>query len=322
MVIQNSGPRLEILSPAKLNLFLEITGRRSDGYHELETLMVTVDLFDHLLFTEDASGQIRLQITDARQPATGTRKSEPTGSAEALPVDESNLIIRAARLLQQRAGLTSGADIRLTKRIPVAAGLAGGSGNAAATLISLNRLWNAGLSADELGALAAELGSDIGFFITGGGAAVCRGRGELVQPVPLPSGLHLVLVRPPAGLSTALVYRHCRPSPAPQASGRLVQSLLQGRLHEAGGLLHNALQPPAEALCPEVAQLNQRLARMPVAGHRMSGSGSTCFALCRNRRSARQVAGILKSEQAGMVQVVRTCSWPVGVSSQPAGSCR
>src|SRR5947209_6051624 len=156
-----------VWAPAKVNLYLEVLAKRPDGYHELETLLVAVSLFDTLVFRDLPSPELRLRC-NVRSLSTGP----------------DNLIVRAARLLQQHARCARGADVRLVKRIPLAAGLAGGSTDAAATLAGLNRLWRLGLTQAELALLGAELGSDVAFFFATP-AAWCTGRGEQVDPVTL-----------------------------------------------------------------------------------------------------------------------------------------
>src|SRR5262245_53525263 len=185
MLLHRAGTSVRALAPAKVNLFLEVLRRRPDGYHDLATLMVAVGLYDSLSFTANDTGEIRLGCDDP-----------------ALPTGPDNLVCRAARLLRDRHGVRAGADILLAKRIPVAAGLAGGSSDAAATLAGLNRLWQLGLDNGELARLGAELGSDVAFFFSGP-AAWCTGRGEIVEPVPMARPLDLVLVSPRVGLSTA-----------------------------------------------------------------------------------------------------------------------
>jgi len=160
MLSAKSSDALVVWAPAKVNLFLEVLARRPDGYHEINTLMVTVSLYDTLEFKEEASGAIRLRC-DQPNLSTGA----------------DNLVVRAAELLRRRSGCARGADIGLAKRIPLAAGLAGGSTDAAAALVGLNRLWGLGLAEAELAGLAAELGSDIPFFFAAP-AAWCTGRRE------------------------------------------------------------------------------------------------------------------------------------------------
>lgn len=299
MLFHEANGSLAVQAPAKLNLFLEILGKRSDGFHELETLMVTVDWYDTLV-VRDQPGPIRLMCRQAGQ------RSDDGGSG--IPTGDDNLVVRAARLLKESTGHSGGAEIHLVKRIPMAAGLAGGSSDAAATLWALNRTWRTGLTNEELRELAAKLGSDIPFFLADRPAAVCRGRGEQVEPAPLPAGLCFVIARPSGGLSTALVYRHCRPSPHPRTAGDLVRKFQSGRLQDAGSLLHNALQEPAERLSPEVSQLKSLFSQQPVMGHLMSGSGTAYFGLCSHRRQALQIAARLRAAGVPHVAVVQTRS--------------
>jgi 4-diphosphocytidyl-2-C-methyl-D-erythritol kinase len=180
---------LTLRAPAKVNLFLEVTAKRADGFHAVNTLMVAVSQVDTLEFALLANGVIDLTCSDP-----------------ALSTGPENLVRRAAELLRHRTGCQSGATIRLTKRIPMQAGLGGGSSDAATTLVGLNRLWGLGLGVDELATQAASLGSDVAFFFRPP-AAWCTGRGEEVSPRTIGRRLHFVLVCPPFGLATADVYR-------------------------------------------------------------------------------------------------------------------
>ncbi|MBV8077309.1 MAG: 4-(cytidine 5'-diphospho)-2-C-methyl-D-erythritol kinase, partial [Planctomycetaceae bacterium] len=171
MIVRPTAEGVEVLAPAKLNLFLEILGRRDDSYHEVESLMVAVDLYDTLTFVEDPSGAITLRCDD------------PT-----LPTGRDNLVVRAAERLREASGCPRGAAIALRKAIPAQAGLAGGSSDAAATLQALDRLWDLRTPPGRMDALAGALGSDVAFFRRGP-AAVCRGRGERVEAVALPRPL-------------------------------------------------------------------------------------------------------------------------------------
>ena len=201
MIIRPIAGGVEVFAPAKLNLFLEVLGRRPDGYHEIETVMIATSLYDGLTIHDDPSGEIRLRCND------------PT-----LPVDGENLVIKAADRLKAATGCPRGARFELTKAIPAQAGLAGGSSDAAATLAGLDRVWDLGLSREALDAIAAEVGSDVAFF-NHVPAAVCRGRGERVEAVSLNDRYNFVLVCPPVGVSTAEVYRKVvppeRPRPVP-----------------------------------------------------------------------------------------------------------
>ena len=279
-----------ILAPAKVNLHLEVLGKRPDGYHEIATLMVAIRLSDILGFT--AADDLRLQCN---------RPDLSTGP--------DNLVVRAARLLQERTGCTRGARIRLVKRIPMAAGLAGGSTDAAATLLGLNRLWDLGLTRDELAKLGGELGSDIPFFFQPP-AAWCTGRGEIVTPLPTGRRLDLVLLCPAFGCPTAQVYRNVTVPAQPRSGDPICRALGEGNIEELGRLLHNRLQPAAEKLAPEIAAHGRRLITLRPAGQLMSGSGSSLFALCRDRAEAERIARDLRHEatkESYTVHLVRSC---------------
>lgn len=299
--IRRRGQRLEAWAPAKLNLFLEVLAKRPDGYHELETLMVPVTLFDTLELEEDPTGRIEFssQVVPGLQ-AAGT-------STAVLPEGAENLVVRAIRLLRQRSGTSSGAVVRLTKRIPIAAGLAGGSSDAAAALAAARRLWRLPRSDALLHELAAELGSDVPFFL-GGGSAVCRGRGERIEPASSGAPLHVVIVSPPAGLATAEVFRHCRPAEAAHRVVPLAQALARGDVVEVGRRLFNRLQAPAEQLSGWVGRLRNEFDRLDLPGHQMSGSGTSYFGLCRHAAQARRVAGWLRARGIGKVYAAQTAA--------------
>jgi 4-diphosphocytidyl-2-C-methyl-D-erythritol kinase len=283
-----------IKAPAKVNLFLEVLAKRADGYHEIATLMVAVNLYDTLKFKEEASGEIRVDC-DHPQLSTGP----------------DNLVSRAATLLKARTGCRRGARIRLSKRIPLAAGLAGGSTDAAATLDGLNRLWDLGLTKEELATLGSEVGSDVAFFFSAP-AAWCTGRGEQVSQVPLGKPLSLALICLPIGLSTAAVYSRVTVPDSPQRGEEIRRAVKEGNVEEIGRRLHNRLQVTAEKLCPEVKDLCCRLAELRPAGHLMSGSGPCVFALCRDRGQALRIARLLRHGAEGEVGpsvfVVHSCT--------------
>jgi 4-diphosphocytidyl-2-C-methyl-D-erythritol kinase len=291
MLSERHGNGLRVRTPAKLNLFLEVLGKRPDGYHDIATLMVAVSLYDTLEFTPNPSGEVSLQC-DLPRLSTGP----------------DNLICRAARLLRERTGCTQGAAIRLWKRIPLAAGLAGGSSDAAATLLGLNRLWQLNKSPAELAALAAELGSDIPFFFATP-AAWCTGRGEIVTPVAVGKTLYFVLASLPVGLSTADVYRGVVVPERPENGEAICEAVKEGRVEEVGKGLFNRLQSVAERLCPPVAEVQARLAALQPTGVLMSGSGTSVFALCRDSREALRVAQGLSGGPSDQtrVQIVQSC---------------
>jgi 4-diphosphocytidyl-2-C-methyl-D-erythritol kinase len=301
MQIHRSAVGLVAHTPAKLNLFFEVLGQRDDGYHEIETLMVPVQWYDSLYFREDRSGQVELEFE--RAPGCGGPSGYKLGD---VPEGKGNLVVRAVELLRRRSGVSFGASLRLVKRIPAAAGLGGGSSDAAAALVLANRGWGLGWSRPALAELAAELGSDVPFFLVSG-PAVCRGRGERVEPVAGFGALCFVVVRPPVGLSTADVYRVCQAAERPRALAPLLTALADGNLAVAGRLLHNRLQPAAETLSPWIRRLREAMACLDVLGHQMSGSGTCYFGLCRHAGHARRLARRLQASGVGTVFAVRGC---------------
>jgi 4-diphosphocytidyl-2-C-methyl-D-erythritol kinase len=290
MIVRPVAGGVEVLAPAKLNLFLEILGRRPDGYHEIESLMVAVDLYDTLRFADDPSGAVMLRCDD------------PT-----LPAGPGNLVVKAAERLKAATGCPRGAAIELRKAIPAQAGLAGGSSDAAATLTALDRLWDLQTPPDRLDALAGEIGSDVAFF-RHAPAAVCRGRGERAEPVALGEPLHFVLVCPPTGLGTADVYRHFTPTDRPRPVGPVCEAVAAGSPADIGRGLFNRLQPTAERLEPALVRVRDALANLgpSLDGSLMSGSGSAYFGLARDRDAAVAAARRLEPLGLGRVRVV-TC---------------
>lgn len=301
MQIHQSGVDVLLQAPAKLNLFFEVLAKREDGYHEVETLMCPIDLYDTLYFREEPSGQLELRCQRVHGAGGPTA---PRG--EELPEGRDNLVLRAVELLRRRAGIDSGARLRLTKRIPIAAGLGGGSSDAAAALVAANRGWGLGWAPGKLAQISAELGSDVPFFLAGG-PAVCRGRGERVEPLAVAAGLHFVVVCPPVGLSTAAVYEVCRPARHPRTLAPMLNALAQGDIEQTGRLFFNRLQPAAERLSPWIERLQRRFADEDCLGHGMSGSGTSYFGLCRHARHARRVARRLEANGVGSVFAVRSC---------------
>jgi 4-diphosphocytidyl-2-C-methyl-D-erythritol kinase len=293
MLIRRSASAVRVWTPAKVNLFLEVLARRPDGYHELATLMTAVSLYDTLEFTEEPTG------------ATTLHCDHPS-----LPTGPDNLICRAVELARRESGRSDGVGIRLWKRIPMAAGLAGGSSDAAATLAGLNRLWRLGWDRNQMARLGAELGSDVSFFFAAP-ASWCTGRGEQIEPLRLGRPLDLVLVSPSVGLSTAEVFRGVTVPTEPRSGAAIRQAAAVGDVEELGRQLHNRLQPAAERLCPDVAGLCARLSSLGPAGQLMTGSGSTVFALCRQPGEALSLARALNSARdeldGARVFVVRSC---------------
>jgi 4-diphosphocytidyl-2-C-methyl-D-erythritol kinase len=287
MRICRRGDALVVEAPAKLNLGLEVLGRRADGFHDLETVMVAISLRDTLTFRTAPPGIFNLtQRFALRTPL----------SAAAPPSGDDNLVLRAARLLAQTAGVSHGVEVDLVKRIPWQAGMGGGSSDAAATLLALNELWGLHLPAGELHAMAARLGSDLNFFIERTSVAVCRGRGEAVEARPLRRRLDFVVVQPDGGLSTADVFRRWSPQAIPRTATRLLDWLAGYVPHGFTPQPYNALQSPAEQLHPGVARVCRVLAESGAIAAAMTGSGSACFGLCRTRRQALTLAQQIRQQ--------------------------
>jgi len=298
MRIHRSAVDLIVQAPAKLNLFFEVLAKRNDGYHEIETLMCPISWYDTLHFRETIDERVSLECRPVLAGASL--------GLDAVPGGPDNLVFRAVELVRQRAGVCRGAALRLIKRIPAAAGLGGGSSDAAAALVAANEGWRLGRSRKELADWAAELGSDVPFFLAGG-PALCRGRGERIERVAGLGLLHFVVVRPPAGLSTAAVYGVCRPSAAALGIEPLVIALRQGDLRQIGRHLHNRLQGAAEQLSPWIPRLHEEFSRLDCLGHGMSGSGTSYFGLCRHARHANRIAERLRARGVGSVLAVRSC---------------
>ena len=263
-------------APAKINLALEILGRRPDGFHEIASVIQAVGLYDEL------------RVAPAETLRFICDQSALAGA--------DNLVVRAARALQNATGCRRGAKLRLYKGIPVAAGLGGGSSDAAAALVLLNRHWHLGLTLGELSRIGATLGSDIPFFLTGP-TAVVSGRGERVERLPPPPLGWVVLVRPRQPLSTAVVYGALRPNSYSDGhrTRQLAAALRQGRAPDWATGLTNGLAATATRLCPTIGAVRQRL-HDAGAGHvQVSGSGPTVFALCASETAARRIAAAVGS---------------------------
>jgi 4-diphosphocytidyl-2-C-methyl-D-erythritol kinase len=311
MHVRRTGTHLEVLAPAKLNLFLEVLARRPDGFHEIETLLAAAGIYDTLAFAPLETPEIELESRWSCGLAArlAARRLQPVGSEmndnfSALPAGPDHLAWKAAALLRERAGEQRGARMTLVKRIPAAAGLGGASSDAAAALVAANLGWNLGWSGERLADLAAELGSDVPFFLTGG-AAMCRGRGERIEPLR-PAPLHVVVVRPPVGLSTPQVYSRCRPADRPASARDLHKALECGNAAAVGRGLANRLQAPAAEVTPWIDRLAEEFTRQDCLGHQMSGSGSSYFGIARHARHAKRVASRLRARQIGTVFAAAT----------------
>ena len=275
----HDGQAITLSTPAKINLFFELLGKREDGFHEIETIMSTVSLFDDIRFSKRTDGVLRMDI--AQQGCC---------QQEQIPTDDRNLILQAMQKVRQRYGSEDlGCDVFLRKRIPSAAGLGGASGNAAGAILAANHLWKLGLDSEQLWELAAEIGSDVPFFFQGG-TCRCTGRGEIIESVSVPAAMAVVIAKPAAGLSTAAVYKKCSVPSQQQSSLALLQSLQDGDWSRVGQSLFNRLEEFAMTMTPEIGKLKDTFDRLNCIGHQMSGSGSSYFGIFRNAADARRAA--------------------------------
>lgn len=263
---------------AKINLSLDVRHKRNDGYHELESIMQTVDLSDYItLFPRDEAG-VSLTI-----------------NTPFLPVDERNLAYKAAQVMRQVCGIKEGVHIDIDKRIPVAAGLAGGSSNAAAVLRGLNRLWQLDLPLSEISAIGARVGSDVPFCVYGGTALV-RGRGEWVEPLPLQPAYWVLLAKPPVAVSTAEIYADLKLDEVtnhPRAHA-MIAALQSGSLQQVAEAAGNVLETVTLQRFPEIDRIKDQFARLGMTVSLMSGSGPTVFGLTDKEQKAKKAFNSLR----------------------------
>jgi 4-diphosphocytidyl-2-C-methyl-D-erythritol kinase len=268
---------LQLHSPCKINLLLNILGRRPDGFHELETVLQPLSLGDELVFVRQPKGVVL------------------TCSHPELPVDSSNLVVKAAAAFFAQTHITEGVQIHLEKKVPLAAGLGGGSSNAAATLKGLNLMFGKPLADQDLYPLAARLGSDVPFFLQEQ-PALATGRGEVIQPlVPLAalSGYQVLLLHPGFGVSTAWAYQHLANYPQalsgqPGRAQQLIDQLQHPDLRRASPYFYNSLEAPVLTKYPLLRMFQEFFLDQGAVVSLMSGSGSTTFALFADRAAAEQ----------------------------------
>jgi len=285
-----AGDGLLCRAPAKINLYLQVLGRDEDGYHRIDSAVAKITLYDELYLSRRADGQVRLTCS----------------GLDCGPVEE-NLVFRAARMLN----LTGGVDIRLTKRIPVGAGLGGGSSDAASTLVGLNRLFDLGLSADEMMELASQLGSDVPLFLDGPCVRV-RGRGEIIEPIQV-RPFSVVLIFPPVNCSTAEVYfaydarQEAGYSDATRST-RVVSRLVH-QVDNWRGELFNDLAEPAMKQYPYLRKVFQQVRAISLLPVHITGSGSGMFIICRDDDEARQVVSTMGQGGDWQIYLARANPW-------------
>jgi 4-diphosphocytidyl-2-C-methyl-D-erythritol kinase len=279
------GVTLEKLSPCKVNLLLNILGRRPDGFHELETVLYPIRVCDELILAREGQG-IQLSC-----------------NAPGLPTDARNLVYRAAMMFLEAAQIRAGVRLELRKNIPLAAGLGGGSGNAATALLGLNELFDKPLSPERLQLIAASLGSDVPFFLQDQ-PALATGRGEQIKPLsafPALSGAAFLLIHPGFGIATAWAYQRLAQFSAalngqPGRAQKLISLLQADDLRAAGAEFYNSLEAPALEKYPLLALFQEFLRANGAAATLMSGSGSTTFAVVQGLDAALALAEKFKAK--------------------------
>ena len=284
---------VHVRAPAKINLVLRVGGREPSGYHQLATVFQAVSLFEDVV------------ASPAEEISTST-----TGRwADQVRDDESNLAHRAATLLAEASGTRTGVHLEITKRVPVAGGMAGGSADAAATLLACDLLWQTGLAREELGHLAAELGADVPFALTGG-TAVGRGRGDVLTPALARGTYHWVLAISEQGLSTPEVFEewdrlHPDHGDPPSIDDAVMAALISGDAHRLAEVLVNDLGAAAANLAPAVERIQQVLIDTPALATLVSGSGPTVAALAPDHPTAIEIADTVRAmDVADEVEVV------------------
>lgn len=268
---------IKLRAYGKINWVLDVISKRPDGYHEVEMIMQSVYLYDTITIAETYSG-IKLNT-----------------NWDFIPIDENNIAYKAAKLIMESKGINCGVNICLHKNIPVAAGMGGGSADAAAVLLGLNKLWSLGLSICELKDMALSLGADVPFFMLGGTALAC-GVGEKLTPIKPLEDVIMLIVKPDFGVSTAQVYSMFEINKITERPDipQMVDALRTGDLAAIGKNLCNVLEQIVCTMHPEVSELKQQMIRKGALGSLMSGSGPTVYGIFEDYDQAEEVYKALK----------------------------
>lgn len=275
---------------AKINLGLDVLKRRADGYHEVKMIMQTIGICDDLTFEKSEAPGIHLEIAGVD-----------------LPADENNLVCRAAMLIMETGKVAEGVHITLQKRIPIAAGMAGGSADAAAALRGLNNLFGLGYSTRELRELGVRLGADIPYCIEGG-TMLSEGIGEILTPLPAPPDCHLVVAKPDLDVSTAFVYGNLKVDSLPfhpDIDG-MAKALARGDLAGITDRMGNVLETVTEKAYPVIAQLKGQMRDLGAENALMSGSGPTVFGICKEKETAEEIAAAIREKEPACAVFVTT----------------
>lgn len=308
---------------AKINLCLDVLRRREDGYHEVSMVMQTLELHDDVIVMreqeEQETGFARKESIGSKKTSDGIRmeiedlRGMAEGNVSVLPCNADNLMYRAANILKEKTGLTEAVLLKLRKRIPVAAGLAGGSADAAAVLRGMNRLFGLGLCSRELAEIGVKLGADIPYCLMGG-TALSEGIGERLTPLPDAPKWPVLLIKPQRGVSTAAVYKALdianRPKEAHPNVQAVIQAIKEGSLAKTTAAMGNILELVTIQELPEIRGIKEKLLLRGAKGALMSGSGPTVFGLFENEAALQQAAKLFEAEKkegAGYSDVIATC---------------
>jgi 4-diphosphocytidyl-2-C-methyl-D-erythritol kinase len=295
--------RLRILTPAKVNLFLEVLGKRDDGFHDIETLMCPITLFDVLIIELRSDGRIQFELG---LPSQSASRDDPAWN---VPSTADNLVPAAVAAVRDLIGSKSGCWLHLEKRIPSAAGLGGGSSDAAAAItgfLALNQCWDLE-AAREVG---GRLGSDIAFFLGDAeriGLALATGRGERCNLLSFAPPLEFIILHPPVGCATGAIYARHLQQANPRTSKKIVKACENGQIHKIGAELFNALQSPASEVNPWIVRQLDLLAECGYPNSLMSGSGSSCFAIANGTGQAAKIRQ--RSAEVGIPRVFAASAW-------------
>ena len=276
--------RISINAMAKINLGLDVLRRRENGYHDVKMVMQTVNIYDTLDFVKKEEPGIVVKV-DAME----------------LPTDENNLIYKAAKLLYERCQMEEGVEITLTKRIPIAAGMAGGSTDAAAALVGINRLFNLGLTMDELKEIGVKIGADVPYCIDGG-TALCEGIGEILTKLPDAPDCFVVVAKPEISVSTKYVYENLHANELkyhPDIDG-MVEAIREGNLDGVCSRMENVLETVTENKYPIISQIKKLLKDAGAENSLMSGSGPTVFAIFKEEEMAKKALEMV--EMSGLAK--------------------
>ena len=275
----NMDQQLELKAFAKVNLGLDVLRRREDGYHEVSMVMQSIRLFDRLILSINPYGDIRL-----------------TSNLSHLPLNENNLVYQAIDIMRKEYGIKDGISVRIEKHIPIAAGLAGGSSDAAAALIGMNQMFSLGIREQRLMELGVTLGADIPFCIMRG-TALSQGIGEILTPLPPVPECWLLIVKPSFSMSTRFVYQHLDPKTAlhPDIDG-MVEAIKRGDLAGMTERMGNSLEQVTAAHFPDIISMKEKMTELGAMNAIMSGSGSTVFGVFDQKDPAVEAAAVFRKE--------------------------